>query len=86
VELARRLAAEKQITNASFDRMEAESLTVEDDEFDVVLCALGLMYVTNPVESAREMLRALKPGGRAVVAVWGPRSCSFNWERAQRWR
>jgi ubiquinone/menaquinone biosynthesis C-methylase UbiE len=74
VELARTLATEKGLTNTSFDRMEAEALTVNDGTFDVVLCALGLMYVTDPVGSAKEMYRALKPGGRAVVAVWGQRS------------
>lgn len=41
--------------------------------FDVVLCALGLMYVPDPRRALVEMARLLAPGGRAVIAVWGRR-------------
>lgn len=68
-EAARRGAA--QVTAA---RMEAEALDVPDGSFDVALCALGLMYVPDPVLALGEMRRALKPGGRAVAAVWGARN------------
>lgn len=54
-------------------RMNAESLEFEDESFDAVLCSLGLMYVPDPRTAVREMRRVLKPGGRAVAAVWGAR-------------
>lgn len=54
-------------------RMDAESLDVPAGAYDVALCALGLMYVPDPVAALRAMLRALRPGGRAVAAVWGAR-------------
>jgi SAM-dependent methyltransferase len=53
--------------------MDAEALDEQDRSFDVVLCALGLMYVPEPVTALREMRRVLVPGGRAVAAVWGAR-------------
>ncbi|NNF59568.1 MAG: methyltransferase domain-containing protein, partial [Rhodothermaceae bacterium] len=43
-----------------------------------VLCGLGLMYVPDPDTALREQHRVLKPGGRAVAAVWGRRDrCSW---------
>lgn len=55
-------------------RMDAESLQFPDGSFDVVLCALGLMYVPDPLASLREMARVLRAGGRMAAAVWGERS------------
>jgi ubiquinone/menaquinone biosynthesis C-methylase UbiE len=54
-------------------RMGAEALDFEDGAFDAALCALGLMYVPDPLAALREMHRVLAPGGRAVAAVWGDR-------------
>lgn len=55
------------------DQMDAENLDVPDASFDCALCSLGLMYVPDPVKCLQELFRALKPGGRAVVSVWGER-------------
>jgi ubiquinone/menaquinone biosynthesis C-methylase UbiE len=60
-------------SNVSFLRQDAERLEFADDSFDAALCALGLMYVPDPLKALSEMHRVLKPGGRAVVAVWGKR-------------
>jgi SAM-dependent methyltransferase len=78
VQLANEVAAENNFLNIRFERMDAEELTTESDAFDIALCALGLMYVVNPVSALKEMHRVLKPNGRCVVAVWGKRS-SCGW-------
>ena len=67
------LAAGRGLAHVEFRRMEAEKLECDDASFDLVTCALGLMYVTDVPGCLAEMLRVLKPGGRAVVAVWGAR-------------
>jgi ubiquinone/menaquinone biosynthesis C-methylase UbiE len=54
-------------------RMDAEALDYADASFDAALCSLGLMYVPDPLRALSEMKRVLRPGGRAVVAVWGSR-------------
>lgn len=74
IEIAIQLAKENNISNSKFERMDAEELKINDDEFDVALCALGLMYVPNPGTAVKEMYRVLKKGGTAVAAVWGKRS------------
>jgi ubiquinone/menaquinone biosynthesis C-methylase UbiE len=73
VEIAAALAAEKGENRVQFARMDAEELSLEDHSFDAALCALGLMYVPDPGKALQEMHRVLKPGGRAIAAVWGKR-------------
>lgn len=74
IELAAQTAAEKNITNIDFRRMEAEELSFADNSFDVTICSLGLMYVTDAQQSANEMYRVTRPGGRAAALVWGQRT------------
>jgi ubiquinone/menaquinone biosynthesis C-methylase UbiE len=67
-------AARRRLPNIAAARTEAEALDFPDARFDAVLCALGLMYVPDPRRALAEMRRVLRPGGRAVVAVWGARN------------
>jgi ubiquinone/menaquinone biosynthesis C-methylase UbiE len=73
VETGTAIAKERNFFNISFQRMDAEELDVEDDSYDIALCALGLMYFPDPLKAIKEMHRSIKPGGHAVVAVWGQR-------------
>jgi ubiquinone/menaquinone biosynthesis C-methylase UbiE len=67
-------AARREAANVTAMRMDAEALDVPEGSFDAALCALGLMYVPDAVAALEAMRRALRPGGRAVVAVWGARN------------
>lgn len=71
-ELTRRAVGAGRV-NITAARMSAEELSVEPGSFDSALCALGLMYVPSPAKALAELHRALKPGGRATVTVWGER-------------
>lgn len=76
---AERRAREKTLSNCSFSRMDAETLALPDASFDIVLCALGLMYMPDPPQALREMRRVLRAGGRVSLAVWGERSkCGWS--------
>jgi ubiquinone/menaquinone biosynthesis C-methylase UbiE len=61
------------IPHVSSARMDAEALDCPDASFDIVLCALGLMYVADPLKALTEARRVLRPRGRYVAAVWGAR-------------
>jgi ubiquinone/menaquinone biosynthesis C-methylase UbiE len=61
------------LPNVTFQRMNAEALSCQDNSFDRALCALGLMYMPDPRAALKEMKRVLRPGGIACVAVWGER-------------
>jgi ubiquinone/menaquinone biosynthesis C-methylase UbiE len=79
VEASQQRASARSLSNVSFERMDAEALGLPDASFDVALCALGLMYMPDPVKAVREMRRVLRPGGRIVLAVWGERSnCGWS--------
>jgi ubiquinone/menaquinone biosynthesis C-methylase UbiE len=69
-----REAAGRGMAHVASSRMDAEDLQFDDSGFDVVLCALGLMYVPDPLAALRESIRVLRPGGRMIAAVWGARN------------
>jgi ubiquinone/menaquinone biosynthesis C-methylase UbiE len=73
IETARGGAAERNLDQARFERMDAEDLRVADAAYDVGICSLGLMYVPSPLKALQEMHRVLRRGGRAVASVWGQR-------------
>ncbi|MDP1861549.1 MAG: class I SAM-dependent methyltransferase [Gemmatimonadaceae bacterium] len=71
---AARAASSQHELAPTYRQMNAEQLDFPDAGFDVVLCALGLMYVPDPVRAIAEMCRVVRPGGRVVVSVWGARA------------
>src|SRR6476620_10715500 len=66
-------AAALGLANVSALDLDIESIDQPDDSYDVVLCREGLMFATDHAAAAREIVRVLRPGGRAAIAVWGPR-------------
>lgn len=67
LDVARRLARERGLTNVEFGLGDAEALPVEDNSFDRVTCRIALHHFPNPAQATREMARVLKPGGRLVL-------------------
>lgn len=71
---ARQRADSIHLNNISFKRMDAEHLDFENNQFDAVICSLGLMYFPVPEKALEEMNRVAKPGGEIAALVWGARS------------
>ena len=61
------------VENAAFRRLDLERIDEPDGSYDVVLCREGLMFAVEPARALGEIRRVLRPGGRVVAAVWGPR-------------
>ncbi|MEM8876357.1 MAG: class I SAM-dependent methyltransferase [Pseudomonadota bacterium] len=75
IESVQRTASLRGLSQVEAFRAEAETLVaLADNSFDLATCALGLMYVPDTLAALAEMFRVLKPGGRAVMAVWGERA------------
>ena len=72
-EIAAARARAAGLENVSARVLDLEAIDEPDGGFDAVLCREGLMFALDPARAARELRRVLRPGGRAAVAVWGPR-------------
>lgn len=59
------------VSNASVATIDAAAIAAPDASYDAVVCRMGLMFVSEPVEALREIRRVLRPGGRLAAAVWG---------------
>ncbi|HUK29313.1 MAG TPA: class I SAM-dependent methyltransferase [Candidatus Acidoferrales bacterium] len=68
--IATRCAAERGLKNIRFLTMDAEKLNFPSNNFDVTISCFGFQIVTNPGAAAKEILRVLKPKGRAGFTVW----------------
>lgn len=72
LEQARARARRLGLDNIDFRIMDAADPDLPSAAFDAVLCRWGLMFVPEPARSLAALHRALKPGGRLAIAVWGP--------------
>ena len=46
--------------------------TIWDKSFDLVVSRFGVMFFEEPAHAFANIAKALKPGGRALFATWGP--------------
>ncbi len=63
----RRMEDRGLVGNIEYSLANAEQLPFADAEFDAVTIAFGLRNVTDQPAALKEMLRVLKPGGRAMI-------------------
>ena len=65
-------------TNAAVLRMNAESLELEPESFDVALSSFVLHLLPHPEAAAEGVRRAIRPGGR--VAMSAPTGAGGHWD------
>jgi ubiquinone/menaquinone biosynthesis C-methylase UbiE len=64
------VAAARRSGSITWRKGDAQRMPFPDQQFDRVLCQLGLQYFTDPLAALLEMRRVLKDGGQVVVMVW----------------
>jgi SAM-dependent methyltransferase len=74
VAIARERARERGLGHVRAAVLDLEAIAEPDARYDVVVCREGLMFAADPARAAAEVRRVLRPGGRAAIAVWGPRA------------
>jgi ubiquinone/menaquinone biosynthesis C-methylase UbiE len=65
-------------TSINWYEASAEAMPLPDNSFDVVLCQMGLQFMSNKVTALREMGRVLDRGGRILINVPGPKPSLFG--------
>lgn len=66
------MARSKSPASITYIESPAAPLAVDDESFDVAVCQHGLQFFPDRPAALAEMRRALRPGGRLGIAVWGP--------------
>lgn len=56
--------------NVAFHKGNVCDLPFETDTFDVAVSAFMLMFVPQPEDAIREIIRVVRPGGRIAFSVW----------------
>lgn len=72
--------AKKQGLEAEWIEAKGENTGLPDHSFDLIICQQGLQFFSDRKAGVKEMLRVLKPRGRAVVSVWTSLENHQIWE------
>jgi len=73
VEAGNKRAQAEGLANCAFQQGDASNLhELADRTFDLVVSIFGAMFAPKPFDTAKEMVRVTKPGGRIVMGNWIP--------------
>jgi SAM-dependent methyltransferase len=64
--------AEPQGLELEWTEADAENLPFEDESYDVVMSAIGVMFAPHHQDAADELVRVCRPGGTVGLLCWTP--------------
>src|SRR5215471_14846226 len=67
-----RRRAEAERLDVRFEVADAEALPYPDASFDAVISTFGVMFTPDHEQTAGELMRVCRPGGRIGLANWTP--------------
>jgi ubiquinone/menaquinone biosynthesis C-methylase UbiE len=71
LDIGRPLAEEAGV-RITWETADAEALPYADGEFDVAMSCVGIMFAPHHQQSADELVRVVRPGGRIGLLNWTP--------------
>ena len=80
LDLLRRRIAERGVTNITPLLTDAQVHPFPAAAADLLVSRFGVMFFADPFAAFRNLIGALKPGGRLVMAVWAPISDNLHWK------
>jgi len=76
---ARQRIAEHRLRNVTLLSGDAQVFGFEPAAFDLATSRMGVMFFADPAAAFRNIMGALKPGGRLVFACWAPLAENRHW-------
>jgi SAM-dependent methyltransferase len=70
VDVARGFGEARGLQNVEYRVLDAESMDLDDDSVDGVVCRWGYMLMADPAAALKETRRVLPAGGPLAFAVW----------------
>ncbi len=70
LEVARRLAAQAELTNARFVQGDAQACPLRQDSCDVMISSFGVMFFDDPAAAFARLAATLRHGGRLAFLCW----------------
>lgn len=83
---ARELAAQRRVSNVTFQEGDVQKLNFEDNTFDVVHAHQVLQHIADPIQGLKEMRRVCKPGGLVAVRESASMTCYPELAGLAKWR
>lgn len=80
LDAARRRMQERGIANVTLLLADAQVHAFPRAAFDLLTSRCGLMFFADPTAAFRNLLAALKPGGRLCAAVWANLAENTHWK------
>lgn len=77
---ARRRVGERGLLNVELLLADAQVHGFDPERFDVVASRFGVMFFIDPVAAFRNLLAAMRPGGRLSFVCWGPLADNPHWK------
>jgi SAM-dependent methyltransferase len=76
---ARQKVGERGLHNVTLLCGDAQLFAFEPAAFDLATSRMGVMFFADPAAAFRNIMGALKPGGRLVFACWAPLAENRHW-------